>query len=496
MSLRSVLTLRHLSFICLLVTANLGYGSALVADCSVASVMLSTRAEVGAMRSFVLLVCCLTLLLPISGLTAQPVDYYGRPLADETGPIFYHWDGQQWLKTVGFETPKVISEEEQSPPPLPQLASSDSVTTTDYTLGPWTASDPMRGSSAVAIGDVTGDGRNDVLLTTSRGSDETEYRLFVYPQLSNGELGAPVPYPYNSYADSNGIVLADLNKDQRLDVVVGHDSGITVFLGNIQNDELLPGVVVEDTRALNLSTMDVNRDGNPDIISLSHDTGASVFLGDGSGGFSAIDPLSTNVEGFNDQEVEDLNDDGVFDLAVMSGQSYDHLTVHLHDTVSSFETDLDVYYMGEMVLASGLGLGDVTGDGLNDAVISRGHNSPTHLWVMAQDQLHTLTGPTMINSYDLPGPIEVDDLNGDGLDDIAVLHEGWLSLGIYMQGTEGLEPEVLYPIPYSTHYPMQGLAIGDFSSDGCTDVAIADYWEGLVVLYGRNCNLIYKDGFE
>lgn len=451
------------------------------------------------MRSLAFLLCCLTFLSPIPGATAPPTDSYGRALADETGPISYLWDGRRWLKRAGLASPTVIPDEQQSPPLLAQSTSSESMSAQGYTLSSWTANHPGSWPEAVAIGDVTGDGLNDVLLTTTRYFDpDNDYHLFVYPQLPNGMLGAPVPYPYNATANRNGIVLADLNKDQRLDVVIGHASGITVFLGDVQSDGLQPGVVVGDADADTLATMDVNRDGNPDIISLGWDRGASVFLGNGSGGFSSIEPLSTNASGYNDHEVEDLNDDGVIDLAVMSGQLYatPNLSVHLHDTVAGFVTDPDPYFMGVNELSWGLGLGDVTGDSLHDAVLSRPSNSPTHLWIMAQDQFGALTGPTMISSYDIPEPVEVDDLDGDGLEDIAVLHGGWAQLGIYLQGTAGLEPEALYPIPYASHYAPQGLAVGDFSSDGCADVAIADYNSGLVILYGMNCTLIFKNGFE
>ena len=74
---------------------------------------------------------------------------------------------------------------------------------------------------------------------------------------------------------------------------------------------------------------------------------------------------------------------------------------------------------------------------------------------------------------------------------------GWLQAGVYLQGDSGLEPEQLYPIPYASHYATQGLALGDFSSDGCTDVAIADYNYGLVILHGSGCRVVvFADGFE
>jgi len=46
----------------------------------------------------------------------------------------------------------------------------------------------------------------------------------------------------------------------------------------------------------------------------------------------------------------------------------------------------------------------------------------------------------------------------------------------------------LFDIPYASHYENDGIAVGDLDSDGCKDLAIADYNHGLVVVvYGREC---------
>ena len=391
------------------------------------------------------------------------VDRYGRPLSDSAGPILHGADPLPLFPGVARATggsPLFVDGFQHHP-------------------GSW--------PEAVAVGDVTGDGRDDAVLTTTYYFDlDNDYHVFVYPQLEDGTLGAPVKYPYQATANRTGLQLTDFDGNGVLDIAVGHGQGVTLLLADGFGGfdiSVIPAGIAADT----LSAFDVNLDGDADVVGLSWSAGAEVFLGDGIGGFFDIYPLATNAAGYNDQESGDLNNDGITDLAVMSGQGIvPNLSVHLNDGMGNL-LDPETYAVGQNELTDGIGLGDIDSDGLTDVVLSRGRNSPTHLWLYYQDAQGGLSGPETIASYDIPETVEVADINRDGLDDVLVLHGGWTRLGVYLQGEEGLTDEHLVPIPYASHYSPHGLAIGDIDSDGCPDVAIADYNHGLVTLMGQSC---------
>lgn len=413
-----------------------------------------------------------------------PLDSYGRPLNDALGPLNYRAQGDEWFVRRADGSFSITSRPGAAQTP----AGSEAFST--FHLNPYTASAVGSWPEAVAIGDVTGDGRPDVVLTTTfYFSPVNDYCVFVFAQQSNGTLGVPVRYSYLQTAGQTGLVLADLDEDGVRDVIVGHDTGITVLLAD-GHGGLRPGLVTADSDARSLVSTDVDRDGHVDIVSLGWSRGATIFHGDGHGGFSRKRALATNASGYNDEEVDDLTGDGLPDLAVMSGQTYatPSLTVHRHSATTDYLSPPAAYFMGSNETTRGLGLGDVTGDGLVDAVLSRPRNSPTWLWIMSQGGAGGMSGPTTIQSYDIPEAVEVADMDGDGMEDVVVLHGGWNAIGVYLQRAGlGLGAELLFQVPYASHYVGQGLAIGDFTSDGCPDVAIADYNHGLVTMTGAGC---------
>ena len=345
---------------------------------------------------------------------------------------------------------------------------------------------------AVAIGDVTGDGRADVVYTTGYSFDASvDFRLWVMAQGPDGSLAAPVSYATaGTYPDRPGsVVIGDLTGDGRQDVVVGLSGmGIQVFPqlpdGTLGAPTLTP---TPDSLRVGLGHLDGNDSLDVAGIGWGSDT-VTVFPNDGSGALGSGTAYAAQHDGYDDLEVADVTGDGLDDLVVMSGQGWvPNVSLVAQVAGGGFAPPVE-YQVGNNILTQGIGVGDVTGDGRNDVVASYGGNKPaSNIAVFAQDASGALAAPVSYTSYDIPEPVSVADVNRDGRADVVVVHGGWNAAGVYLGQTDGtLGAETLYGLPYASHYNPQGMAVGDITGDGWPDVVVGDYNNGIVILRGSS----------
>lgn len=350
-------------------------------------------------------------------------------------------------------------------------------------LAPYVVHDPGGETASVAIGDVTGDRLDDVVLTTAHADDPAHaYSVWVYPQLADGSLGAPLRTSTTGGPGSPmAVALADLDEDGDLDAAVTTDFGVDVL-------KQVDGGLVHEWSAwaeagTDLELEDVNDDDLADLVVNTPD-GVVVqwqILGDF---MSARPDRLVTTYPVTEVEVGDVTGDGLGDIVTALGRTIEVRAQRADHSFAAPVTYLSGGVSGAETI-EGLALGDSTGDGRLDVHASGGGTSPSG-WVTTLAQLSdgTLTKPARHASYDQPSTLEADDVTGDGRADLVVLHDSWDALGVYDSTPGTMVTETRFPIPHGQGYAADALALGDVSGDGRTDVAVADPDNGLVLLRG------------
>lgn len=349
-----------------------------------------------------------------------------------------------------------------------------------YPVGSW--------PEVVAIGDLNGDGRKDIALTTSFYLDPpNDNTLHVFLQASDGSLLPRVTYPLGTRPQS--IDIGDVNGDGRADVVVGNvDSATIGVLLQNASGTLDPMLTYPTINSYSIKIGDFNSDGRMDVVGInwgSSGDAVDIFLQTTDGALAP--PVTYHVvhDGYDEVDVGDVDGDGRTDVVVMNGQGYAFPNIGVLPQNADGTMGTPVYYsVGGDVLTGGVAVGDCNGDGLSDLVVSYGGNRPrSFIARFLQNEQHTLDPAESFTSYDIPTPVVLADVDGDGRADVLTAHSGWGRLGVYRQAPDGgLGAEELYPITSASWFRPQGLAVGDINGDTLPDVVIADSGAGLVVL--------------
>lgn len=347
------------------------------------------------------------------------------------------------------------------------------------TRPPYYFSDFM--ADAVAVGDVTGDGRDDAVVTTlsmngGGGNNPFDYQVFVYPQSASGQIEEPRKYSSQGTTGFSGLALGDMNNDGVKDIVTGHDLGITILLSDACGDfqgRMHPAPVA----ALRVALLDIDQDGNLDVVGSSWDQGATILYGDGAGGIRARTHLDHAGGSYLSVQAGDVTGDGLPDLITASGA----LLVFANNGAGGFAAPVS-YLMPAIEgiqrdwFAWGMTIGDFNGDGRNDVAVSQAKQGYGWIWTFIQNPAGTLERTQYLSTQNSPQAMVAADLDRDGRQDLVALHGGWNTITHFIQGGGMLDAghRTGGTGAMTSHYFDGSVDAGDLNGDGCTDIAIAD----------------------
>ena len=330
---------------------------------------------------------------------------------------------------------------------------------------------------AMATGDISGDGLDDVAVVADQSPDGI--RLVMFRQVSGGGLvldGTHFLAPANAF--SGGLEIGDMNNDGRPDIVVAHSEGMNVFTtqpggGFVRKDYTLRGY------GRYLALADIDGDGRLDVMAQAKDLSTPIVsYGDGAGGIlrSATLPGSTTLM---DLDVGDVTGDGLPDLVMADLAGL----VVMPMGATGFGARR-LYVSNDRSHTEGIAIGDFDGDGRNDVAVTR--SNPANVWIYHQDGAGAFRAPVLLRSYSSALDTFAADMDRDGRIDLVVAHPGQNRRSFHLQSEQGLGPLALLTSSSNSRLSNR-MAPADLNGDGCTDLAVIESGT-MEVHHGHNCH--------
>jgi hypothetical protein len=362
---------------------------------------------------------------------------------------------------------------------------------------------PFESQMGIAIGDVNGDKKNDIVITDYYGN------VVLYLNQGSGKFAVKgviaklgVSFPWL-------VSIADINGDKKMDVVLTDFWGeIWTFYGKGKGT-FTAGPVYPlqywDSAPSNVILADFNGDGALDIFKAGdHYWKGQVTLGRGDGTFQTNQAYGWGVTGFgNNLVTADFNGDGFPDVAFSWAKSngMPAFGVMLGSSHGALAAPTYVTYLSSTCSASypeWIATGDVTGDGKADIVATIQNYSGTGCPI---NEVAVFTGKGT-GKFNKPvfyatgasvqsNDVFLADVNGDGKSDIVISNaDGTISVLLNKgKGTFGTASLITSVAALSPH--LNALAIADFNGDGKLDIAAASYYPGS---YSNNVYILLGKG--
>ena len=318
--------------------------------------------------------------------------------------------------------------------------------------------------------EINGAGLSDLIIV----KPEDGLLIFQNNGAGNLVLADDIPLPSANGAD---VTTADFNGDNAPDIALGlnhgfgNDSSFFLFLNDGAGNFTQATTSTISDFVVFIHADDLDGVNGTDILLIKRKSSSlflTVLFNQGDNTFLDQTTFLTSI-GFDDVDVEDLNQDGHVDIAILS--TSDQVFFFFNDGAGNFTESGSTPTSPN---ARKLVLGDLNADTFPDVVVSTlGAGGPgDHVEVFFNDQMGGLNPDALHQVGARPGSVLIEDFNSDGLPDINVTNLNSKTLSTLINVGNGSFASHNNFQPEGSFGTVKGaLETGDFDGTNHADIA-------------------------